>query len=595
MIARRPWQLRLALSALCVLQLASCSPQKQVAPSPSALALLEQTISRVVYPVPVPEITHHKEPGKGYSEGSPLFKRQEAWLRHRARAERKAHAVSTTISCIVNLATQFFVVYALLFTLQSLNRINQRVQHSFFRLEIQEQCMAKVANTVVFTPTMFFVPMLCVLFLATRMRAVQLSQGEPETYELPQWWVKVAMRVCTWSVLLITLVALATGAAESRDAEAWLRNRRAGRALLAIRSGLLLTIYAAFTVVIIGLLAMKAPSELWGLAGGPKVSPAIFCTIALAVGYFAVFLAKAISEILNEFQALGETRRFHPAVEWLKRVTMKFAFAPMLCVLFIAARLRAMQLNMASSDVQTWVQASFFICSLSVFLQALLELFDFDTTQGQEKKVEVLNGSELKPKDVLRYMATAFMFIGVAVIITGVFLMQPVHGSGGAAGPATLLCVSTLTVAYFGVYLWVWFLAVVTHRLGPGVRHSKDHFIAKLYQLLGDGAKAKEAVNFCPMLCILFLAALLQALQMSAGMGSSQQWCEIFMFIATGSILVSVLTGRDFLSMPGAPLPKLAVVCSIVQYVCLFLLYLSAGGIVIALFTMTPEVTGGHG
>merc|ERR1719378_1626148 len=38
--------------------------------------------------------------------------------------------------------------------------------------------------------TVTYAPMLCVLFLGTRMRAIQLSQGETEKYNLPQPWVQ---------------------------------------------------------------------------------------------------------------------------------------------------------------------------------------------------------------------------------------------------------------------------------------------------------------------------------------------------------------------------------------------------------------------
>ena len=40
---------------------------------------------------------------------------------------------------------------------------------------------------------MTYAPMLCVLFIGTRMRAIQLTQGETEKYKLPQPWVQGAM------------------------------------------------------------------------------------------------------------------------------------------------------------------------------------------------------------------------------------------------------------------------------------------------------------------------------------------------------------------------------------------------------------------
>merc|ERR1719191_86849 len=50
--------------------------------------------------------------------------------------------------------------------------------------------------------------MLSVLFLATRMRAIQLTQGQTEKYQLPQPWVQSAMYISTYAVLLQVLLVL---------------------------------------------------------------------------------------------------------------------------------------------------------------------------------------------------------------------------------------------------------------------------------------------------------------------------------------------------------------------------------------------------
>merc|ERR1719248_339804 len=56
--------------------------------------------------------------------------------------------------------------------------------------------------------TVNYAPMLSVLFLGTRMRALQLSGGDPDKYDLPQPWVKMAMQFCAWSVVVQTLMVL---------------------------------------------------------------------------------------------------------------------------------------------------------------------------------------------------------------------------------------------------------------------------------------------------------------------------------------------------------------------------------------------------
>merc|ERR1719420_1426246 len=64
----------------------------------------------------------------------------------------------------------------------------------------------KVLETA--TTTVTYAPMLSVLFLGTRMRAIQLSQGQTEKYKLPQPWVQQAMFIATWAVLVQVILVL---------------------------------------------------------------------------------------------------------------------------------------------------------------------------------------------------------------------------------------------------------------------------------------------------------------------------------------------------------------------------------------------------
>merc|ERR1719271_2096270 len=63
--------------------------------------------------------------------------------------------------------------------------------------------------------TVTYAPMLSVLFLGARMRAIQLSQGQTEKYQLPQPWVQQSMFVCTYAVLaqvvLVLMMPIVTG------------------------------------------------------------------------------------------------------------------------------------------------------------------------------------------------------------------------------------------------------------------------------------------------------------------------------------------------------------------------------------------------
>merc|ERR1719161_119803 len=98
-------------------------------------------------------------------------------------------AVAPTLQCVISLSIQYFVIYTLLAMIRT---ANQFTGHSMLGIQ-------KIMETAATTVT--YAPMLSVLFLGVRMRAIQLSQGQTEKYKLPQPWVQQAMYICTYAVL----------------------------------------------------------------------------------------------------------------------------------------------------------------------------------------------------------------------------------------------------------------------------------------------------------------------------------------------------------------------------------------------------------
>merc|ERR1719165_59125 len=111
--------------------------------------------------------------------------------------------VSPTLQCVISLALQYFVVYTALALFRTMNEFTDG---AFMGL----QKVMEVACT-----TVTYAPMLSVLFLGTRMRAIQLTQGETEKYKLPQPWVQMAMFSTIYAVLaqviLVLIIPVFTG------------------------------------------------------------------------------------------------------------------------------------------------------------------------------------------------------------------------------------------------------------------------------------------------------------------------------------------------------------------------------------------------
>merc|ERR1719405_301175 len=106
--------------------------------------------------------------------------------------KEKTPPLSPTMQCVLNLTFQYFLIYALLW-------IFITVEDFFsFKMEAAKDAIESAKATVQFAP------MLAVLFIATRMRALQMTDNKGA----PQGWVQDGMYLATWSILIQFLMCL---------------------------------------------------------------------------------------------------------------------------------------------------------------------------------------------------------------------------------------------------------------------------------------------------------------------------------------------------------------------------------------------------
>jgi len=550
--------------------------------------------------LPIPEVRHYKSAGVGYSEDSPLYTKQEKMreigdlsvapaVRGSTASTTSIPKVSTSMRCIINLTAQWFLVYTALFIIITLKNLGLATAR-------EEGYLKSAADTV------FFVPMLCVLFLATRLRAVQLAQGDTEKYDLPQWWVKRAMEVCAWSVLAETILALvyamvygdAIGSITEKRAET---KRRGETVVLIFRYIIMVGIYAGFTTVVVGLAVMTGPEELWGETP-PPVNPAMTCIIILAALYFIVYVALMIASMVNEFveqQRFGPVKKFHNAVN--QAAKREVEFAPMLCILFICARMRALQIDPVNGNPQRWAQICFYICTGSVVVQTFLavcsNLFGQKSAIDKDQESNTEN-TILRVLEFVKWVVMALFFGALMIAIIAIFRLSidlaPAHGRMPRLTPS-LKCCLFLSAVYFTVYI-AREVADTAQKLRDwkGQQYSGNPSRLTTIKEWLDGT-AKDTVGFTPMLCTLFLGTWLRALQITGGTGTPPGWAQTFMYVATWCIPLKLVAHLD--KVPKSEgLEKVFEIC---QHLCLLVMYSCCIAIIIALFTMTPETANGEG
>jgi len=552
--------------------------------------------------------------------------------------------VSTTLYCIMNLAAQYFLLYTILAIVQTLNSFK-------FRLEGLQQVLESGCTTVTYAP------MLCVLFLGVRMRAIQLSQGETEKYNLPQPWVQKAMVVASSAiflqVVLVLLVGFCSGMSKvSTDADGNLDMSQMSGNLVAVK---LLTIarylamamlYGGFTCVVLGVFLMTGPKEIWGGRQLP-VSPAVMCTILLSGLFFLVYLLHAIVNTCKGPQPGRVLLQLEASASSAK---MTLNFAPMLCILFIGARMRALQIDPKHGNPQSWAQKCFFLCTFSVLVQALLCILIPFLAKGRMKPgslegdvaYEMENPAVGKMLTGLRYVCMMVLYIGIAVVIYSIYVIK--HPEGRSKTPPVspaMQCVITLTVQYFFIYL-ILFSCITVKSFLLGKEHKMERrqgdfdpaameddeapqdleSVEADRQRMGASEKAinkaisifdaaRSTVMFAPMLSILFIAARMRALQLTKAKDGTipvsagpQKWVQDGMFLATWSVfvqlvmtmLVPILTGSKaevgqdgIVKVPPGTPKSLAIVVEVVRYTSLLCMYGGAVVVMYGLTVMSPD------
>jgi hypothetical protein len=544
--------------------------------------------------------------------------------------EKTMPSLSPTVKCVIFLAWQFFIVYTAMAVLRTVNQITQNRFASCVRAQ-------ELVGMVM--PYVMFAPMLSVLFLATRMRAIQLSQGNTEKHGLPQWWVQYAMYMATYGVMLQVIFKLGTFMMSYRvlpDGSAVAANVESRLAVFICaicKFVFMACIYVGFTTVCVGAIIMQGPEELWD-GNQPKVSASLWCTMALTITFFAIYLGLCLFRTVEEIKP-----RVFDEVNLLVKVQLLFwrarhavNLAPMLCVLFIVARMRALQMDPKNGNPLWYAQAGMYCCSCAMIIQVVasiaLPLIDRNAyikpgpVQGQIVLVMSMRSLSIIG-DLIRYIPLLCIYGGAGAIVAGVFLQKAPAGQTTPEISATMRCVIGLTSLYFGVFTAVYLAQTFMDHLPDATR-------AKRAVTVLDAGQ--RTVMLAPMLCILFIAARMRALQLTRTVDGKippsagpQKWVQDGMYFATGAVFMQVLMaylGTAFLGPGFTPSedaqkedphePKstsqeqetkspagdkrvitpgwaVGVALKIVEFICLFGLYGGLVTVMVGTVIMTPE------
>merc|ERR550537_1325730 len=532
--------------------------------------------------------------------------------------------VSTTMKCIISLTIQYMVIFAALGICRSYLDFRQQ---AYDKSEVQK-ALKHASETV------FYAPMVCLMFVGFRMRVLQLTKGEGN----PQEWVQFAMQAVAYSILVNTLLVLAVPIFTQKEVELDeethdvkldqpdpFNNPMIAMLLTGVRYAAFLGLYAGFATVCVGLYMFEPPAGTWD-GDLPPVSPAVQCTCILANTFFAVYFLAAASRTYSQFNPKDAAEGHHGNTTFehvMLRAADTLAMAPMLCTLFLAARMRALQMDPVSGNPQSWAQACFYTCTYALVAQCMVSVAIPLALGGKVIKTKVEgdvqyevggNWALVKGLTVFRYLIQLSVYAAATAVVCSVFTIE--HPEGKEYTPQvspTMQCVINLSFQYFFIYLLLWIVYTLEDFWGSEF---------KALEVAKEAVEsAKATVQLAPMLSVLFIATRMRALQITDNRGAPQGYVQDGMYLASWALLVQflmclfmpVLTGKVYhcdsldpdkpkadkttedLGVCGFPIPFSAVAVTIVRYLALVSLLGGLTAVITGVFLMTPENANGRG
>jgi hypothetical protein len=268
-------------------------------------------------------------------------------------------------------------------------------------------------------PSVKLCPMLAILFVGARMRALQMNLAAPPA------WAQLSFYVATYAVLVQTLCAvltpLLTGEARAEldeDGNVVTTGGSGGGVAMVVTLVRYLALALMIAAVVFSgysVFTMEAPPP----GETPPVSTTIRCVLNLTAQFLTITILYTIAQSYSQL-CLGGVRTDFQQV--LAGAMPTLQFIPMLCVLFVAVRMRALQLDPAEGAPQTWVQDAMVMTTWAMLVQTVVSL-TLPFTTGELEGVMIDAPAVANLLVSVKFVGLGVTYVGIATTIYGVFLL----------------------------------------------------------------------------------------------------------------------------------------------------------------------------
>merc|ERR1719395_289843 len=170
------------------------------------------------------------------------------------------------------------------------------------------------------------------------------------------------------------------------------QNKIAAICFTVLKYLIMIGLYVGAICIIYGTYTYVPPKGSWPGDKLPPVSPAVECTMILASMYFLVYAGIQFAKTFQSFSGVNSSK----LTGALEGAICTLFFAPMIAVLCVGARMRALQMDPIAGNPQRWAQNCFYMCTYALMVQTLLAIAVPLVMGGSVKKASTSGDCEYK-------------------------------------------------------------------------------------------------------------------------------------------------------------------------------------------------------
>jgi len=301
---------------------------------------------------------------------------------------------------------------------------------------------------------MFFAPMMAVLFIGARMRALQMDPINGA----PQRWAQNCFYACTYAVMLQCILAIAVplilggkikkGEKGKGDVEYEVGDYKAlGTCLLVFRWFVMISVYLGISAVIWSIFVIEHPK---GPQYTPPISVTMQCVINLTFQFFIIYILIWVCATVKEVTQWD----WHFISDTMENAIGTVAFCPMLAILFVGTRMRALQLTDRKGAPQGWCQDGMYMATWSILIQFMMVLLipictvimegaynkDHQPALDKDGNVDPSQFNKggkigLVVVQIIRWIGFILLYVGTITVMVGAYTMTPETANGRGSVP----------------------------------------------------------------------------------------------------------------------------------------------------------------